>query len=462
MKTRKLLALIMTIALALSLFACGASEAGKDTPPFSKVSLDCSEDDVVKAYGECSNISTNDQGGNVYTYLSDYKGKDGAVYISFGLDGKPISIQWISLPKTNDEYTELCNTLTSDLNKQYGDAYFTNETAEATVWKDDSKAVTLFTINSNDSYTVSVNYAAKSAEEIAEAFKTDDANAAAELEAKSKVYRKGETAETANYKLTVDTVDATPEFEAYTPSDSSQEYFFVSFELENTSDEALATRSFLSIVVDGERASTRSTYEKYNGVDEFDEYSDLQAGRKTVAYISATIPVDWKEVQLITSDGVTFAFDHNDLDAMSRKNGSNESTIYYIGDTMYRNGLAITLSSAKLTDYVSYSAYSYFEPDPGKHFLILFFDITNTLNQPQKIKWLYNYDTFIDDYADSLTYFIGTEIDGVDSLYAQDGTAIPSGKSMSGYMVGKVPDGWNKVELQSRQGTFEINSSDFQ
>lgn len=49
-----------------------------------------------------------------------------------------------------------------------------------------------------------------------------------------------------------------------------------------------------------------------------------------------------------------------------------------------------------------------------------------------------------------------------DSLYAQDGTAIPSGKSMSGYMVVKVPDGWNKVELQSRQGTFEINSSDFQ
>ena len=67
MKTRKLLALIMTIALALSLFACGASGTGKGTPPFSKVSLDCSEDDVVKAYGECSNISTNDQGGNVYT-----------------------------------------------------------------------------------------------------------------------------------------------------------------------------------------------------------------------------------------------------------------------------------------------------------------------------------------------------------------------------------------------------------
>ena len=50
----------------------------------------------------------------------------------------------------------------------------------------------------------------------------------------------------------------------------------------------------------------------------------------------------------------------------------------------------------------------------------------------------------------------------MDSLYEQDGTAIPSGKSMSGYMVVKVPDGWNKVELQSRQGTFEINSSDFQ
>lgn len=177
--------------------------------------------------------------------------------------------------------------------------------------------------------------------------------------------------------------------------------------------------------------------------------------------MSATIPVDWQEVQLVTSDGVTFAFGHNDLGAMSRKNGSDESTIYNIGETMYRNGLAITLSSAKLTDYVSYSSYTYFEPDAGEHFLILFFDITNTLDQPQKIKWLYNYDTFIDDYADNLTYFIGTEVDGVDSLYAQDSTAIPSGKSMSGYMVVDVPDGWQKVELQCRQGTFEIKSSDF-
>lgn len=181
-----------------------------------------------------------------------------------------------------------------------------------------------------------------------------------------------------------------------------------------------------------------------------------EAGKDTPPF--SKVSLDCSEDDVVKA----FAFDHNDLDAMSRKNGSNESTIYYIGDTMYRNGLAITLSSVKLTDYVSYSAYSYFEPDPGEHLMILFFDITNTLNQPQKIKWLYNYDTFIDDYADNLTYFIGTEIDGMDSLYEQDGTAIPSGKSMSGYMVVKVPDGWNKVELQSRQGTFEINSSDFQ
>ena len=54
------------------------------------------------------------------------------------------------------------------------------------------------------------------------------------------------------------------------------------------------------------------------------------------------------------------------------------------------------------------------------------------------------------------------EVDDMEDLNDQDYKDILSGKSMSGYMVVKVPDGWNKVELQSRQGTFEINSSDFQ
>lgn len=53
------------------------------------------------------------------------------------------------------------------------------------------------------------------------------------------VYKKGETVNGKGYTLVIDSVDATPEFEDYTDADSGTEYFFASFELENTSNTAI-------------------------------------------------------------------------------------------------------------------------------------------------------------------------------------------------------------------------------
>ena len=129
---------------------------------------------------------------------------------------------------------------------------------------------------------------------------------------------------------------------------------------------------------------------------------------------------------------------------------------------MTRNGMKITLTGARQTEYVSKDSYTYYEPADGKVFVILFFDIKNTSDQTQRFNALNTFDVFIDDYSDRFTSFLYTTVDDMEDLNDQDYKDILSGKSMSGYMVVKVPDGWNKVELQSRQGTFEINSSDFQ
>ncbi len=53
----------------------------------------------------------------------------------------------------------------------------------------------------------------------------------------------------------IDSVDATPEFEDYTDADSGTEYFFASFELENTSNTAIDLSDFFKISADGEECS---------------------------------------------------------------------------------------------------------------------------------------------------------------------------------------------------------------
>ncbi len=49
-----------------------------------------------------------------------------------------------------------------------------------------------------------------------------------------------------------------------------------------------------------------------------------------------------------------------------------EKMLFTIGDTLTRNGMKITLTGARQTEYVSKDSYTYYEPDDGKVFVILF------------------------------------------------------------------------------------------
>lgn len=268
-------------------------------------------------------------------------------------------------------------------------------------------------------------------------------------------YHKGDSAQGKGFSLTVDSVDATPEFLNYEDADSGYEYFFVSFELENTSSEPLETNNFFTIYADETECKSISFLESYDGAKEFDIYSDLPAGRKVKSYISAIVPEKWNTIEFACADGTTFSFAHTDLGAMSAQENSSEELVLHTGDTMTRNGMQITLKNVIQTDYIPYLSSMYYEPEVGNHFLVLFFDITNTTSSAQRFSIITAYDAYIDDYSGQFTT-LSADINGESDLNDYDYTDILSGKSISGYKTIEVPDGWNKVELASRQGTFEI------
>lgn len=268
-------------------------------------------------------------------------------------------------------------------------------------------------------------------------------------------YHKGDSAQGKGFSLTVDSVDATPEFLNYEDADSGYEYFFVSFELENTSSEPLETNNFFTIYADETECKNISFLESYDGAKEFDIYSDLPAGRKVKSYISAIVPEKWNTIEFACADGTTFSFAHTDLGVMSAQENSSEELVLHTGDTMTRNGMQITLKSVIQTDYIPYLSTMYYEPEVGNHFLVLFFDITNTTSSAQQFSIVTSYDAYIDDYSGQFTG-LHADINGESDLGDYDYTDILSGKSISGYKTIEVPDGWKKVELASRQGTFEI------
>ena len=270
------------------------------------------------------------------------------------------------------------------------------------------------------------------------------------------MYKKGDTAEGKGFSITVDSLDATPEFLNYVDADAGCEFFFVSFELENTSEKPLETNTFFTIYADGAKCETILFYDPYDGVDWFDTYTDLEPGRKVKSYISATVPEAWNEIELECADGTAFSFARTDLGTMSATENSGEDAVYHVGETMTRNGMQITITSATQTDYIPDFGSFYYEPAEGNHYVILMMDVTNGSNVPQKFDVSNAFDVYTVDYSAQFTWFLGTDIEGYNDLNDQDSVNIVSGKSISGYKVLEVPDGWQKIELTSRQGTIEI------
>ena len=454
MKFKKCLALILTAVFTLLLVACGAG--GNVKPPFSKLELGASESNVINSYGESETVDTLDNGEKGYSYPCTYMGVEGEISFSIGTDSKVYRINWKYNPESDDEFNALVDTFKTDYAKQYGKPSFEN--GVGIIWKCKGYAISAETASIMNIHSILISFAKDNSK--SDSNEGDFTKSEAEQLTATTVYKIGESFEGDGYRLSIDSVDATPTFTDYEDADKGTEYFFASFELENTANADIEADSFFKVIADGEECSFISFQDKYNDLEAIKQNSSIAAGRKIKNYFSAVVPEKWNNIQILCSDGSAVSVTHADLGSMSAGESSDENTIYHVGDTLTRNGMKITLTSVQQTEYVSKSSYTYYEPDNGKTFVILFFDIKNTSNQTQRFNAISIFDVFVDDYADSFTSFLYTTVDGEEDLSDQDYKDILSGKSMSGYKVIEAPVNWKKIELTTRQGLFEIESKD--
>ena len=449
MKIKKY-ACILAAALMLALLsACGQKSMAI---PFSSLTLSTTKEEVIAAYGESSNIDTATDGGETLCYESEYHGKTGRLGFHFTQDEEIKTIYWFYSADDKAEFDTLVTAIKEDMAKDFGDPMVTNDNGN--IWKKGKTVATLFTVSIDGLggiYNVNLIYS-KGGDGDLDTSAPEEAPPAAVTE-----YKLGDTAQGQRYALTVDSVDATPEYGDYVASDADKMFFFVSLELTNNSDAAVEAGDILKLFADDEECRWTTLFEDYNGVDQLDTYSSVEAGRKIKGYVAASVPNKWNKVQLVCDD-IAFTFTHADLGSISSQNETGEAPTYTVGETLTRNGMKITLTGAMQTDYVPESTYLYYEPDAGNNFVVMFFDLRNDSRQSQKFNASAVFDPYVDDYSTKFTRFLGTEIEGVEALTDNDYTDILPGKSLEGYMVMEVPSGWKKIELTTRQGNFELTS----
>ena len=454
--------LLLKIALPICLIAVlsGCRGAGQDiTPPYSPLSTACTEDDVIKEFGTCDAPQENTAGGTIYNYDHNYLGYEGEISYSFLPSGKLYSIYWMCNVEVEEDMQTIRQTLTEAITEQ--GAKPSQEKDLENCWKIGDYMYSIMTVS-----VFNVNHLAVACVDTSEMDKmmASDSSGKAGTSVSAPAfsgttYGLNETAVGDGFSLTVDSVDATPEFLNYNPADSGFTYFFASFELENTGTDPLSLGNLFTVYADGEECELIHFGDPYNSVECIATYTDLEPGRKAKNYLSATIPENWNEVHIICEDGTSFLFTTQDLGDISavpaaQGNGS-EATVCHVGDTITRNGIDIKLTRAVQTDYISYLSTMYYEPEPGNHYIVLFFDIKNNSNQSQQFDTNSIFDLYVNDYSSFFTG-LSAEIDGIKPLNDQQYTDILPGKSMSGYEVVEAQDEKQKIELVGRQGTFEI------
>ncbi len=112
------------------------------------------------------------------------------------------------------------------------------------------------------------------------------------------------------------------------------------------------------------------------------------------------------------------------------------------GETVTGKKMKITFEKAKLYDSIVQSEFYTDEPENGKKFLVLFFEVENISESDQYISG-FSFDGYEDNYTIDETFILSNP-EGYEALSA----TIAPGKKTKGYIVYEVKNGWKKFELK--------------
>lgn len=124
-----------------------------------------------------------------------------------------------------------------------------------------------------------------------------------------------------------------------------------------------------------------------------------------------------------------------------------------VGDTVNGEKWSISLQSAKLYDEIVINEYMSDEPDEGKQYLVLFFEVENTSDEDDYFNYL-NIESYVDGYNQSQSLLM-SEPDGYKWLTGD----VAAGKKLKGFLAWEVEPEWKELEMSYKDDLWTGNKA---
>jgi RNA polymerase subunit RPABC4/transcription elongation factor Spt4 len=227
------------------------------------------------------------------------------------------------------------------------------------------------------------------------------------------------------------------------PQDGNQ-YIYLKFAFENTSDSSDDSISFYSF----ECYADGYNVDMYYGGEE-DLSATLSAGRSTIGYVYFEVPVDAQEIEVeyetnfITSEKILFLYEgEKDSGYVPESNLTPTDGAFAVGDVVEADDLTITYLSCEPYD----SDNMFVEPKDGYHFVTCTFSFENTGTDDE-----YVLSTDFDCFADGLA---------CDQTFIRDddlSATLSAGRKAQGTVTFEVPDDATVIETEYLTNVWTSN-----
>jgi RNA polymerase subunit RPABC4/transcription elongation factor Spt4 len=271
---------------------------------------------------------------------------------------------------------------------------------------------------------------------------TPETTAAAESAAESTVpeaektaYQVGDILMDGDMKIVYVASGVYEEENEYSQPQDGNQYIYLEFAFENTSDSSDDSISFYSFecYADGYNVDMY-----YGGEDDLS--ATLSAGRSTIGYVYFEVPVDAQEIEVeyetnfITSEKILFLYEgEQDSGYVPESNPVPTDGAFAVGDIVEADGLTISYLSCETYD----SDNLFVQPKDGYHYVTCTFAFENTGSGDAYILSS-DFDCFADGLSCSPTYIRDDDLSAT----------LSPGRKGQGTVTFEVPDDATVIEAE--------------
>lgn len=116
------IAIIIALAVSLSIFAGCGSTSSTINCPFTNISWEATTDDMIELEGNEYDTYDSIYKGLTYTYPKEYLGKGGMIKYMYDGNGKLCNVSWSYTGADEEELMGVYNAVVEDMRKLHGES----------------------------------------------------------------------------------------------------------------------------------------------------------------------------------------------------------------------------------------------------------------------------------------------------------------------------------------------------